>query len=416
MRWLKEYAAARGHEVSGSDIRGNGHDAENVDGKDMAVYSAAACDCEEVREAKRRKIATVGRENFLSAIAAAHDTTIAVAGTHGKTTTTAMIGNLLLPMKPSVHAGVFPAIFSSEQVGEFQINAEEERLFITEACEYKRSFLCLKPNIAVILNARLDHTDCYADVQEVRDAFRLFAERSERIICYGDDEKLKCVMPGERSVWFGFGEDNDFFATDIVDGARGTKFVIKKPDGKETCVHIPMRGEHNVLNAVAAIAAANELGCTVAECAERFAYFLPPSRRQEFIGRIGEADVYTDYAHHPDEIRATIAAVRKGKTLVFFEPHTFTRTEALFDEFVEELGKADEVAVLPVYAARESGDESVAARLTAAINSVAHAVFLSGYESAKKFLKSKISDFDTVLFLGAGSIDSLARESLSYLE
>lgn len=416
MRWLKAYAAALGHEVSGSDIRGDGHFRSNVDGKDMIVYSAAASDCEEATEARRRKLATVGRENFLSAIAAAHETTVAVAGTHGKTTTTAMIGNLLLPMNPSVHAGVSPAIFSSEQVGEFQINVESEELFITEACEYKGSFLCLKPNIALILNARLDHTDCYADIYEVRDAFRRFAERSERVICYGDDEELRRVMPGERSVWFGLRESNDYFATDIAGGENGTDFVVTTAGGRKTSVHIPMRGEHNVLNAVAAIATANELGCSVTESAERFAYFLPPSRRQEFIGKVGKADIYTDYAHHPDEIRATLAAVRKGKTLVLFQPHTFSRTEALFDEFVAALGKADEVAVLPVYAARESGDESVAARLTAAINATTHAFFVGGYEGAKRFLKSKISDFDTVLFLGAGSIDSLARESLSYLE
>lgn len=616
MRALMELARADGHEVSGSDAGFNGHCAENVQGAELVVYSlAVAPDNPEIEAARKAGIKLMSRAEFLAAVAQSYDKVIAVAGSHGKTTVTAMLGEIFAFSGATVHLGgtaVHPSfsagdvlahaadkndfavsgeenelserslgrrvihnfyennlsLFGEENVSEHYCGKEKEKIreensiasknkkreqnknfagagdvpshvgdekggagkgkgvFITEACEYKRAFLCLKPHIGVILNTELDHTDCYASQADYDRAFAEFAANSRKVVfllkaraeneffcavnsrssrfsaAFLADNKKEWVakpfaalfavedralqikkIPADNNKKskqnladkFGnnseetsdaldnfeekgggggdFCEDCEVFAAKNLENHGGKYgFELYRGGRREGRINLNCAGKHNVCNALAAAVASFAAGVDFGEIKRGLERFFGVKRRFEYLGRSKSGvAVITDYAHHPSEIAATIATAKDcgwKRVFVLFEPHTYTRTIAFMNGFAEALSRADRVGILPVFAARESGDNECArelARKTSALikpdsldntckagTPLSHEAnvtinnetgeprkedrregdagceYFCDYASAQKAAAEY--DGDVVIFAGAGSIDIAARE------
>lgn len=394
MARLKGICARLGHGVSGSDLCISGHSANNVVGADMVVYtSAASADNVELAEARRRGIPCVTRAELLGAIAADYERVIAVAGTHGKTTVCAMLAEALKSFKLTTHIG-----------GETE-DRDDGGIFLTEACEYRRSFLSLSPDIGVILNAEWDHPDCYENEEKYVEAFYEFAEGSELLIVNGDDARLSGIVH-KNKITFGLARGNDFYAREQEGG-----FSVWYRDIYIGEVSMPLRGTHNVRNALAAVTVALTLGLSVSAVSERLASFRGVKRRMEKLGIKRGRTLFSDYAHHPTEIRASLSVFDKPP-VVFFEPHTYSRTRAYLGDFVKALSAAAMVLLLPVYAAREQGDDGVAQELFSKLKTKTQTVLLSGYDELDSALERFTSEGDEVIFMGAGSIDGAARRLL----
>ncbi len=402
MRRLKTLTASLGHSVSGSDALTTGHDASFLSDAELVVYSGAIKDNNvELKTAREKGVAAVERSEYLGALAEAYDISVAIAGSHGKTTATAMTANVLARFKPTVHIGA-----------DYPYRADEENmLFITEACEYRKSLLRLSPTIAVILNAELDHTDCYNSVQAVAEVFAQFANKSKSVLFNGDDELLREVMP-VSALSFGLREGNDFCALNIqkrTDEKYSFDFVFKgKKVGELTTGVI---GYHNIYNALASASVALLLGVPISEIKEGLRSFSGAVRRMERVGEINGANVISDYAHHPTEIRATLSALKNDSRLVVvFEPHTYSRTRDLFDGFITAFDLADEVIFLPVYGSREREGEVNSFTLYCAVKDKQSAKYFGDYATLNSYLKQNLKRGEIVAFLGAGSIDDACRE------
>ena len=396
MQALASFAASRGHTVTGSDNSISGHDPKNVDGADLVVYTCAVPpdNCELVR-AKELKIPTVERAVYLGEIAATYGKVIAIAGCQGKSTTTAMTGAALSPHLPTVHVGVS----GGSVVG-------SDRFFVTEACEYKSNFLHLTPDVGVILNVGYDHPDYYHTEEQLINAYKRFAAKCKTVIVNGDDEATMSLC--KDPVTFGTGEKCDYRAVDIKNenGYRSFKLAGRK----QAFVRLAVPGAHNVYNALATIAAADVCGIRLAEILPNIAKFSGIPRRFERKGVAFGKSVFTDYAHHPAEIAATIKTAKEifPSVAVVFQPHTFTRTKSLMDEFAESLSAADTVILAPIFSARENPIEGI----------TSHALCRKIVEQ-----KEKAYCFDTfaeivehtksvreaaVIFMGAGDINCAA--------
>ncbi len=396
MRRLMSLTALR-HEVSGSDAAIGGHSAQNVHGADMVVYSSAITpDNPEYAEAKRLNVPLVGRAEYLAALASGFRQVIAVAGTHGKTTTTAMLACALSAHKPTVHVG-------GEPIEPFA--DESDALFITEACEYGRSFLTLSPSIGVVLNAELDHTDYYRDQADYLSAFIEFGKRSDVVVYNGDRPELKGLFANGLS--FGLGEHNDIRASELT-VQPNIRFNVTAFGNYLCTVTLSSRGLHNALNALAAVAAALTAGASATDIVLGLTRFKGVKRRMQLLGAVHGAEVYSDYAHHPTEVRATIAALRaSGRRVVVFEPHTYSRTRDLMNELKTAFGGVDEVIIAPVYAARESVVTVTAERLAAEIKNVP-ASSMGSYAEINAYLKRTLKTGDVVVFMGAGDVHAAA--------
>lgn len=411
MRRLMALTARLGHDVTGSDLALGPHSAAAVAGADIAVYTAAIGDDNvELVAARRAGIPTVERAEYLAVIASGYDRVIAVSGTHGKTTATAMLASVMAAKRPTVHLG-------GELVSP---PAEEKReYFLTEACEYRRSFLALRPDIGVILNAELDHTDCYRSLGDVIEAFAAFADGSRLAVYNGDDAGLAAIGR-ENAVTFGRNGGNDFRAVEIETDSLGRpSFGLTIKGLYMGRLFVNAIGEHQVYNALAAATVALIEGMGFSEVRAGLNAYRGVKRRAEFCGRAFGADVYTDYAHHPTEIRATLAALRpkSGPLVAAFEPHTFSRTVDLMDGFATCFSRADETAVLPVFASRERGDdarrEECSRELCDRINARSPAFFCPSYGELIARLRDMPIAGGRVVFLGAGTIDEAARAFVS---
>lgn len=399
MARLKELTARLGHSVSGSDECTTGHNESNVVGADMVVFSGAVKDdnCE-LSFARKKGIASVERSEYLWAIASGYDQVIGVAGSHGKTTVTAMIARVLAGFSPTVHIG---ANYDYEK-------KEKDKIFITEACEYRKSLLALSPYLGVVLNAELDHTDCYKSADEIAQTFAIYAHKCKTVLYFGDDRLLKKYMR-TNAYTFGFDKSNDFYAV-ILNGEKENAFdfyAFKKKVGK---VKLGVKGEHNALNALCALGVGTLYGVEFSKMAQALGDFKGVSRRQEFLGVVNGASVYTDYAHHPTEIKATLKALKgKSRLIAVFEPHTYTRTRDLFSEFSSAFTLADEVIIAPVFGSREKGGEVGSEELTEEIARRQKARFLLSYDKINEYIKKVTQKGDVVVYLGAGTIDKCAR-------
>jgi UDP-N-acetylmuramate--alanine ligase len=375
-----------------------GHAAENVpDGAEVVISTAIAPDNPEVAAA-----ATVLHRGDLLAEASRLKPCIAIGGTHGKTTTSSMAAHVL------IETGREPSYLIGGELRTTELNAEWRagEWLVVEADESDRSFLKLAPRVAVVTNTELDHHSTYRSEHEIRQAYSEFAGLAERAIA-GPDAELE--VPALR-----FGIDaGELAATRVALGAPGPRFTV---DGVDCALRVP--GEHNVLNALAALAACREAGVPVEEAAPALATFPGVARRFEWRGRTESgALVYDDYAHHPTEVRATLEAARTfgpSRLVACFQPHLFSRTRALAREFGRALALADVVCVLDVYPARELPEDhpGVSGWLVAAAAADAAGgrpvYWTPAMDDAERLLADELRDGDLLLTLGAGDVDMLA--------
>ena len=398
MQALSVMAAARGHTVTGSDNNVNGHDPKNVEGCDLVVYTCAVpqSNCELVR-AKQLGIPVIERAKYLGELSATYGKVIAIAGCHGKSTTTAMAGAALGAQFPTVHVGV---------AGGSHVGAD--KYFITEACEYKANFLHLSPDVGVVLNVGYDHPDYYKTEQQLIDAYKCFCAKSKTVIVNGDDEVCRALF--SRPVTFGLGKDCDYRAVDITNENGHRAFTLTGK--KQARVRLSVAGAHNVYNALATIAAASECGIKLTDILPRLSKFTGIARRFERKGIAFGKTVFTDYAHHPAEIAATIKTAKEifPSVTVVFQPHTYSRTQSLMDDFACALSAADTVILAPIFSARENPIDGVTSHaLCRRIIEQRHKEKAYCFDTFSEITEhTKTVRDKAVIFMGAGDINAAA--------
>ena len=379
-----------------------GHRSENVEGVACIIRTAAAHnDNPEIAAARAFGIPVFERAQAWGQIMKAYKNAICISGTHGKTTTTSMMTHILMAAEtdPTVMiGGHLPLLGAGHRVG----NGDT---ILLESCEYCDSFLNFFPTIAVVLNVEADHLDYFKDLADVQDSFRQFAKLATRgVIANGDDVHTQEAMAGVDHITFGLKEGNRITAKNISADWRHFDVVC---DGETYChLDLAVLGKHNALNALAAAGAAWLMGIDGEAVSRGIGSFHGAGRRMEFKGTWGEAEVYDDYAHHPDEVAATIASIRSampGRRLVLaFQPHTYTRTHALFSDFVRELSKSDVVVLAEIYAARERNTLGISSKDLA--NQIPDAIYCETLPQVTEVLRRVIRPGDMVITMGAGDI------------
>ncbi len=448
MSGIAEILLNYGLEVSGSDLETSettdrlaelgavvciGHRAKNVDTADLVVVSSAVpATNDEVIAARRRGLPIVRRATMLAELMRLKYG-IAVAGAHGKTTTTSLIGSVL------TEAGFDPTVIVGGRLRVSGTGARhgDSEYLVAEADEFDRSFLDLAPVIAVITNIDLDHLDTYRDLEDICDAFAAFAGRVPffgQVIGCVDDSRVKELLPrlaDRRIVTYGFEEGADLRAQGLEVTALGVRAeVVDRAEGRLGTLELPMPGRHNVLNALAAVAVARALGLGFGCAAAALSEFRGVHRRFERAGCFRGAAVVDDYAHHPTEVEATLLAARellertdgengrrsaggrKPRIHAVFQPHLYSRTRDLAEEFGRALLLADHVIVTDIYASREQPLPGVSADLivTAATSRGHRSVVRCGaWRAAEQRLRGNVCPGDLVLTLGAGDIYRLAE-------
>ena len=378
-----------------------GHSADNIQGADCIIRTAAAHnDNPEIAAARSMGIPTFERAEAWGIIMQEYKNAVCISGTHGKTTTTSMVTHILMEANfdPTVMIGGYlPLLHAGHRVGQGET-------IVLESCEYCDSFLNFFPTLAVVLNIEADHLDYFKDLAAIEKSFRQFAQLSTNgIIANGDDPHVVETLRGIDYVTFGFEDGNRVTAANICPDWQHLDVLC---DGQFYC-HLDLKvlGRHNALNALAAAATAWVLGVSGDAVSRGLAEFAGADRRLQFKGYVNGAKLYDDYAHHPDELAATIAAVRtmEHKRLVIaFQPHTYTRTKALFDNFVTELKKADVVAIAEIYAARERNTVGISS--TDLCEKVPGSVYCATLPQVTEYLKSIACEGDVILTIGAGDI------------
>ena len=433
-----------GHTVSGSDRAEStftrdlrsagvtisiGHRPENVRGADLVVRSSAIPDDNaEVTAARAAGIPVLKRADFLGSLMEGK-TGIAVAGTHGKTTTTAMIAWMLTALKQ------FPSFIVGGVLANLGVNARAGKgnTFVIEADEYDRMFLGLKPTIEVVTNVEYDHPDCYPTPKDFQAAFVEFVQRlSEHgtlLACAEDagaaDLLERAKELGKNTVAYGIrhtanGEQKtaETFATILAPNKKGGFTFGASVLGESAMVELQVPGKHNVANALAALTVAQLLGLPLKDAAQALGQFTGTGRRFEVRGEAGEVVVVDDYAHHPTEILATLAAACSRypdrRIWVVWQPHTYSRTQALFDGFANSFGDADEVIVTEVYAAREAKQDFSSRQIVDAMPRPAR--FIASLSKVSKYLISHLRPGDVLLVLSAGDADQVSTEVLAHLK
>ena len=375
--------------------------AENIQGADCIIRTAAAHnDNPEIQAARAAGIPIFERAQAWGVIMQEYKNAICISGTHGKTTATSMMTHILMAAQwdPTVMIGGYlPMLHAGHRVGHGDT-------IVLESCEYCDSFLNFYPTVAVVLNIEEDHLDYFKDLKAIEHSFHQFAElATDRIIANGDDPNTMEAMEGLNYVSFGLRPENRIHAENISADWQHFDVVC---DGQVYC-HLNMQvlGRHNVLNALAAAGAAWLLGVPGDAVAAGLETFTGADRRLQFKGRFNGADVYDDYAHHPGELSATIEAVRSmnyNRIVLAFQPHTYTRTHALFEDFVRELSKPDVVILAEIYAARERNTIGISSRDIQA--RIPGSVYCETLPEVTDYLRSIAREGDVILTVGAGDI------------
>jgi len=439
MNGIAEVLVNQGFDVSGSDLQESratrhlrklgavvhiGHDAAQVDGVDVLVVSTAVpADNPEVVAARRARIPVVPRAEMLAELMR-FKRGIAVAGTHGKTTTTSLAASLL------AEAGMDPTFVIGGVLNAWGSNARLGRgdYLLAEADESDGSFLLLQPTIALITNIDRDHLESYENsFENLKKAFLEFLHHlpfyGAAILCI-DDAEVKALIPhvSRAVVTFGLSESADIYATDLCQNGRNMSFRVHLPQPSESIeVTINLPGLHNVRNALGAIALAWEIGLEVDTVVGCLREFKGVGRRFADIGELpfgnGRVRAIEDYGHHPSELEATIAAARQGwpekRLVAVFQPHRYTRTASLFDEFSRVLSEADIVVLTDIYSAGETRIEGIdSAALCNSIRARGQVdpVLVSDVTVLTRSLPALLQDGDLVLLMGAGSIEQVAQE------
>ena len=426
MSGLAAVLLTKGYKVSGSDSKESdvldklreegaeiyiGHKAENLKNVDLVVYTAAIpADNPELQEAKNKNIELMDRAEFLGYIMKGHKYNVAVAGTHGKTTTTSMLSLVTL------EADLDPTILVGGNVdainGNFKIG--ESEYFVTEACEYKASFLKFYPYIGIILNIDADHLDYYRDINHIEDTFKKFADlipADGYLIGCAEDTRVKEVLTYAKCNTMSYGfTDADVTAKNITFNNKGCASFTVCHKGKDLFdVTLSTTGRHNILNALATICTSIILNIPADAVTEGLAKCKGAHKRFEYKGEFNGATVIDDYAHHPAEIKATLNTAKlipHKKVYCVFQPHTYTRTKTLFDEFTTCFNEADELILMDIYAAREKDTGLVSSNeLGDAIRKTGMScINVHSHEEAAKYLSEIANEGDLILTVGAGDV------------
>ena len=378
-----------------------GHEAKNVAGADCVIRTAAAHnDNPEIAAARSMGIPLFERAQAWGVIMQAYQHAVCISGTHGKTTTTSMVTHILMEAKidPTVMIGGYlPLLRAGHRVG----NGDT---IVLESCEYCDSFLNFSPTLAVILNVEADHLDYFKDLADVQKSFRQFAQLSTKgVLANGDDPHVLQALEGVDYISFGLQESNRVRAENVCSDWRHFDVVC---DGEFYChLDLQVLGRHNALNALAAAGTAWMLGISGEAVTKGMSTFCGAERRMQLKGRFNGADLYDDYAHHPDEVAATIEAVRTmnyKRIVLAFQPHTYTRTKALFSDFIRELSKADHVVLAEIYAARERNTVGISSKDLQ--EQIPGSVYCKTLPDVTECLRSIAREGDVILTVGAGDI------------
>lgn len=418
---LAEILISEGYEVSGSDTSDGdtlrrvksygipvfmGHDKSNVNGAELVVYTAAVKqDNPELVSAREQGIPTIERSVMLGIVSRRYQNSVAVSGTHGKTTTTAMISQVLIGSKfepTAIIGGTLPLIGGNSYVGTSDI-------IVCEACEYVDSFLQITPAVSVILNVDADHLDYFENLDNIKKSFGKFVNQtSNAVIVNGDDQNaLDSVKDSPvRVVTFGFGENNEYRA--VMTSPQSTVYDSFDffHNGEKLCnITLSVPGKHNVYNALAAASAAHYLGVKPENIAENLHKFTGVHRRFEILGKHNGITVADDFAHHPTEIKATLsAAMQMGFRKVWnvFQPHTYSRTAVLLDDFADALSIVDEAVILEILPVRETNTYNI--YNTDLGNKVDGSKCIDTFEDAAKYVCENAQSGDLILTMGGGNV------------
>ena len=385
-----------------------GHRAENIPADiDFVVRTAAVRDENpEIRRARERNIPVFERTEAWGAISQDYGNAVCISGTHGKTTTTSMCTHILMAADrdPTVMiGGTLPLLNAGHRVGHGNV-------IVMEACEYYNSFLSFHPTVAVILNIEADHLDFFKDLYDVEKSFRAFASRVPDdgfvVANYDDLNTMQTLMDLERKIiTFGLDPRADVHAENIEYHGANSRFVIYYKGKRFTDVTLHVPGEHNVKNALAATAAAICLGIRPNAVKYGLAGFNGAGRRFEFKGKFNGADVYDDYAHHPGELKClldTVETLNYKRTVLVFQPHTYSRTAALFQDFVNQLKRPDVVLLAEIFAAREQNTIGISSASLA--EEIEGAAFYPTFDELEKALREIAEPGDIILTVGAGDV------------
>lgn len=378
-----------------------GHRQENIRGADCIIRTAAAHnDNPEIAAARVAGIPVFERAQAWGVIMQAYKNAVCVAGTHGKTTTTSMVTHILMEanVDPTVMIGGYlPLLRAGHRVGKGDT-------IILESCEYCDSFLNFFPTLSVILNIEADHLDYFKDLADIQKSFRKFAQLSSGgILANGDDPHVLEALKGLDYVCFGLNPNNRVHGENIHPDWRHLDVYC---DGVfYTHLDLNVLGRHNALNAIGAAGAAWMLGIPGEAVTRGLAAFSGAERRMQYKGTYRGADIYDDYAHHPDELAATIDAVATmhyDRVILAFQPHTYTRTKALFSDFIRQLKRVDKVVLAEIYAARERNTVGISSKDLA--DQIPGAVYCETLPEVTSYLGSVARKGDVILTVGAGDI------------
>lgn len=424
-----------GFKVSGSDSKDSpivnnlrnsgaeiyiGHSRDNIKDVDLVVYTAAIpSDNPEILEAKDKNITLMDRAEFLGHIMKGHKYNVAISGTHGKTTCTSMLSHITLS------AELDPTILVGGELdaigGNFRIGKSE--YFLTEACEYQRSFLKFFPYVGVILNVDADHLDCYKDINDIAATFEKFSKLipdDGYLVGYGEDKRVKKIIDNAKCNTLSYGfEDADVTAQNVTYNKLGCATFDACKDGKKLfTVSLSVPGKHNVLNALASICVSLIFNVSTDAVIKGLGNCKGAHKRFEYKGELNGVTVIDDYAHHPTEIKATLSTAKKidhNKIYCVFQPHTYSRTKTLFDEFTTAFDDADELILMDIYAAREKDTGIVSSDMLgdAIRKRGIKCTNVHSHDEAMKYVKAKAGKDDLLLTVGAGDVVIVGEKFLN---
>ena len=393
-----------------------GHNAENITDQDVVVYSAAIKqDNPELVTAKIKDIPIIERADFLGELTRCYKDTITISGTHGKSTTTSMVSLCFLEAlkDPSIQVGA-----DIKQLdGNYKVGNSE--YFIIEACEYVESFLKFSPKSEIILNIDNDHLDYFKNFENIKNAFVKYVKLlpdDGLLVVNGDDKNALDLTQYTKatSITYGISNKNtDFFAVNIVFDNNGfPEFDVYAKGEFYGRIKLNVPGMHNVLNALACIALCDYYGIKLDSIQKALISFTGADRRFEFKGTVNGANIYDDYGHHPTEIVATAKALmnkKYNKSWVVFQPHTYSRTKNLMDDFAKALLNFDNIIILDIYAAREKNTYGITSKdLADKICSLGKdALYIPDFNDCVKYLKENLQENDIVITQGAGTVTEI---------
>lgn len=436
MSGLAQILLSRGFKVSGSDRAPSdltdqlsnegatvyiGQRSSNIsEDIDLCVYTAAIHpDNPEYIRCQELSIPMMTRAEFLGQLMKNYSDSVAVSGTHGKTTTSAMAGEILMAatLDPTLSiGGILPSINGNIRIG-------SSDYFLTEACEYTNSFLSFFPKYGIILNVEEDHLDFFKDINDIRNSFKKFAKLlpdDGLLIINGaiDNYEELCKDLKCKVVTFGKATTNDYYPTDLSISEEGyTCYTLNTPSGKTASIKLRVLGEHNVLNSLASLALADSLGIDLDTAKSALFNFGGTKRRFEYKGNLKGINIIDDYAHHPTEIKATLTAAKDYKhenMWVVFQPHTYTRTKAFMDEFAEALSLCENVILADIYAARETDTLGISSEdLQKKIQAFGkNCYYFKNFTDIEIFLLQNCIPGDMLITMGAGDVYKIGENLL----